>query len=138
MSDPRKEFLEEVEGCVCRDRHNSYDDPGRNFDRIARIASVLLESKLSKPLDEIDVALFSMAIKMGRLAFNPRHYDSWVDSAGYSACAGGILKEQDRDERPATPITDALEERLGEIIFGSEFNETVPDLQPRVDGVHVS
>lgn len=93
-TDRRREFLREVEGVVCRDRQNSYDCAEDNFQRIADIANVVLGRKLTEPLDTVDVALFSVCIKMGRLAFNPGHYDSVTDLAGYASCLGGILKAE--------------------------------------------
>jgi len=89
----RKEFLAEVESCVCQARNESYDEAENNFARIADIANVMLGSKLNSPLTPVDVALFSMCIKMGRLAFKPHHWDSWVDTAGYAACGAGIIKQ---------------------------------------------
>jgi len=95
----RKAFLKEVEDCVCRARNESYDDAENNFERIAAIANVMFGKKLIDPLTPVDVALFSMCIKMGRLAFDSEHSDSWVDTAGYAACGAGILmQEKSRQE----------------------------------------
>lgn len=88
----RRAVVREVESCVCQNRNSSYGEAEDNFRRIADIANVVLEKKLATPLDELDVALFSACIKMGRLAHMPEHMDSLVDLAGYAVCGAGIAK----------------------------------------------
>jgi len=90
-TDRRRELLETVAGCVCRDRQNTYGDAEDNFANIATIANVLLQKKLKAPLDAADVAAFSAAIKVARLASSQDHLDNWVDLAGYAVCGGGII-----------------------------------------------
>jgi hypothetical protein len=99
----RSEFLAKVESAVCGARNESYDDAATNFARIATIANIVLGKKLSEPLDSVDVALFSLCIKMGRLAFDPRHWDSWLDTAGYSACGAGIIMQEIASLRELEP-----------------------------------
>jgi len=38
----------------------------------------------------VDVAAMMALMKLGRIAGNPAHMDSWIDLAGYSACGGEI------------------------------------------------
>lgn len=90
-TDRRKDILSTVTKCVCNDRQNTYGDAEDNFSNIATIANVLLGKKLLKPLDALDVAMISAAIKMARLSSSPRHLDNWVDLAGYATCGGGIV-----------------------------------------------
>ena len=96
----RREILAMVEGCVCKDRQNTYGDAEDNFSNIATIANVLLGKKLLKPLDALDVAMISAAIKMARLSSSPRHLDNWVDLAGYATCGGGIVLSE--SEKPTS------------------------------------
>lgn len=84
--------MKEIEGCVCRDRQNSYGDAEDNFDNIAKLASVVLQRKLSEPLTALDVAMFSQCIKLARTVGNPLYLDNHIDSAGYAVCAAGIVK----------------------------------------------
>ena len=93
-TDIRREIIAQVEGCVCRDRQNTYGDAEDNFADIAVIASVALAPKLKGPLSAADVALFSAAIKFARLKSSPLHLDNWIDLAGYAVCGGGIVKRQ--------------------------------------------
>jgi hypothetical protein len=97
-TDRRRQALEEVAACVCRDRQDAYADAEDNFARIADLANVVLAKKLAAPLDRKDVALFAACIKLGRLAHDPAHYDSMLDLAGYAVCGAGILLEE-REER---------------------------------------
>lgn len=84
--------MTEIEACVCRDRQNAYGDAEDNFDNIAKLASIVLQRKLSEPLTALDVALFSKCIKLGRAIENPMYLDNHIDDAGYSVCAAGIVK----------------------------------------------
>jgi Domain of unknown function (DUF6378) len=87
----RREALKMVEQCICNDRQKTHGDAEDNFANIATIANIVLGGKLSKPLDALDVALFSMCIKMGRCATSPRHLDNLIDHAGYAMCGAGIV-----------------------------------------------
>ena len=89
----RREALHQVESCVCQDRQNTYGDAEDNFADIAAIANVMLKSKLAKPLDAKDVAMFSCAIKCARLGTSPEHLDNSIDLAGYAVCMAGLVKK---------------------------------------------
>jgi hypothetical protein len=96
-SDRRRQVLDEVADCVCRDRQDAYGNAEDSFAGIAALANVVLDRKLAAPLDGVDVALFLACLKLGRLARNPRHYDSALDLAGYAACLGGLLLQELED-----------------------------------------
>ena len=99
----RRAVLDEISGCVCRDRQNSYGDAEDNFKNIANLANVVLQQKLATPLDELDVALFSACIKMARTVGSREYLDNLVDLAGYSVCAAGIIKKWNEDRLGMTP-----------------------------------
>jgi hypothetical protein len=93
----RREALKAVEDCVCKNRQNAYGDAEDNFADIAVFSNIVLKNKLAKPLDALDVALFSACIKLARCKESPRHKDNLVDLAGYAACGIGIvLREQEQ------------------------------------------
>lgn len=46
------------------------------------------------PLDALDVALVSCAIKMARCRTSPRHVDNLIDLAGYAVCGAGIVEAE--------------------------------------------
>jgi len=102
----RRQLLKEVESCVCRNRQEQYGDAEQNFDDIAKLANVVLQSKLKEPLAPEDVALFSACIKMARIATNHQYMDSWIDLAGYAVCGGGIVM---RNASASTSESDTQE-----------------------------
>lgn len=93
----RREALKMVEQCICNDRQKTHGDAEDNFANIATIANIVLKNKLTQPLDALDVALFSMCIKMGRCATSPRHLDNLIDHAGYAMCGAGIVLRENLD-----------------------------------------
>jgi len=95
----RREALKMVEDCVCKNRQNTYGDAADNFADIAAMANIALSNKLSKPLDGLDVAIFSACIKLARCKESPRHPDNLVDLAGYAVCGLGIILRE-REQWP--------------------------------------
>lgn len=86
----RRQVLREVEGCVCRDRQNTYGDAEDNFANIAAIWNVIFREHLEHPLTASDVARAMVAVKLARTIQSPNHRDNWVDMAGYAVCGAGI------------------------------------------------
>jgi hypothetical protein len=93
-TDLRRQFLAEVEKCICRDRQATYGDAEDNFADIALMASIVLRGKLREgaSLDARDVAAFCACIKLARIATSPDHLDNWTDLGGYAGCGWGIVK----------------------------------------------
>jgi Domain of unknown function (DUF6378) len=87
----RRAALKDVEACVCKDRQNSYGDAEQNFENIATFWNIQLQSKLSKPINALDVAYLMISVKLARAANSPTHRDNAIDAAGYAICAAGIL-----------------------------------------------
>lgn len=71
-------ILIEAEKLVNGDRQSDYDSPKSNFDRIAKIASVMC----NKELTAIDCVNVLIATKLAREAFKHKR-DNIVDAAGY-------------------------------------------------------
>ena len=94
-TDHRREALREIEGCVCKDRQNSYGGAEDNFATIAGFWTIYLHRRGLLPagcaLKSYDVAALSSLIKLARVAHNPTHRDSWVDTGGYAVCGAGII-----------------------------------------------
>lgn len=80
-----------------RVRGQAYGRPRVNFARIASLLNIMLEAKLSAPLDEQDVAMIGICTKLGRLLQTPLHYDSLVDIAGYAHAYWAALGTQEAD-----------------------------------------
>lgn len=93
----RKETLEKAIECVCGQREQDYGSPENNFETIGLLWSTYLcaahpDYTLKFPLNGItskDVAVMMALLKIARIAAGKAE-DSFVDLAGYAACAGEI------------------------------------------------
>ena len=81
----RKEILNAAEKCVCGEREQDYGTPEDNFGLIALLWSVYTGHSLTSK----DVAMMMCLLKIARIK-SGKSMDSFVDLAGYAACAGGI------------------------------------------------
>ena len=81
----RKEILQEAEKCVCGQREEDYGSPEENFSMIAHLWSVYLNKYISSK----DVAMLMSLLKIARIKAGTKS-DSYIDLAGYAACAGEI------------------------------------------------
>ena len=96
----RAEVLETARKCVCGEREQDYGTPENNFTTIGKFwATYLLAAhpdlKRVMPSDGItakDVAVMMALLKIARIAAG-KSPDSFVDLAGYAACAGEIVTE---------------------------------------------
>lgn len=80
----RDEILETAKELINGDRAKDYGDATENFDRIAALWSVILNT----PVTRKEVALCMAGVKMARLVKSPDHEDSWVDLVAYGALGG--------------------------------------------------
>lgn len=82
-SPPRVEALREAARLINSERNVQYGPPKENFNRIARLWSVVL----AKEITEEDVAMCMVALKMARYASKSGYQpDTWIDIAGYAGC----------------------------------------------------
>ena len=88
----RASILEEAGRYVHTDRNSNYGNPEDNFEVIGEIMRAYLKRRFGRdiPLMSYDVANLMFAVKLGRLAHNPFHHDSYVDMAGYAAAGGEV------------------------------------------------
>lgn len=91
----RKEILEAAMRCVCGDREQDYGTPERNFELIAELWTTYLKAKCVIPEADIcingeDVATMMCLFKIARIATGRGKADSFIDLAGYAACAGEL------------------------------------------------
>lgn len=79
----RVEALREAARIISGERNKQYGSPEDNFERTAKIWSVILGIEITNE----DVAMMMVGLKVARYAsksgFQP---DTWVDIAGYAAC----------------------------------------------------
>ena len=78
----KKSLLEQAQDIVNGQRRADYGSPAESFGKIAAIWSVILGADVSAH----DVALCMIGLKVAR-ATNGYHFDSFLDIAGYAACA---------------------------------------------------
>jgi len=87
----RVEALREAARIIAGDRDIQYGGPEENFDRIARIWSVILGINITQE----DVGMLMIGLKIARYAnksgFQP---DTWIDIAGYAGCGYEVGRTQ--------------------------------------------
>lgn len=84
----RKQILEEAEKCVCGQRQEDYGEPEDNF----RVIADLWGTYTGLLLKAHDVAMMMALLKIGRIQSGRRTEDSYIDLAGYAACAGELAE----------------------------------------------
>lgn len=80
----RVQALREAASIISNDRNKSYGGPEENFDRIARLWSMLF----GIPFSNEDVSMAMIAVKMARYINRDSGFqrDTWIDIAGYAGC----------------------------------------------------
>ena len=81
--------LLEVAGAVVRDRRRIYGEPADLFERVAKRWSLVL----GVPVTPAQAVICMLEIKLARLTHQPRHRDSVIDLAGYSALLWEIMHD---------------------------------------------
>nr|DAF27531.1 MAG TPA: hypothetical protein [Caudoviricetes sp.] len=79
----RKAVLEAAIQTVCEDRPDAYGEPENNFALIADLWSTYLDRTVMAD----DVAMMMCLLKIARIKTGRSKLDSYIDLAGYAACA---------------------------------------------------
>lgn len=87
----REEILDNAKKCVCGEREQDYGSPEDNFRLIAQLWTAYTRI----PFSPVDVAMMMILLKTARIATGVGTMDSFVDIAGYAACAGEIASVKD-------------------------------------------
>ena len=90
----RKEILDTADKCVNGQREQDYGSPEDNFAAIARYWS----NYLGYPVSAENVAVMMCLFKIGRLSTGRATADTFIDLAGYAACAGEIATKEESAE----------------------------------------
>lgn len=98
----RAEILKAAENCVCGGREHDHGTPENNFGTIGRFWSVYLSAAhpgiLPEPNEDMisakDVSVMMALLKIARIATGSSP-DSYVDLAGYAACAGELAENKE-------------------------------------------
>ena len=82
----RRAILEKAIACVCGEREQDYGAPEDNFKTIGRLWTAYTGVTFTAK----DVAMMMALLKVARIKAGDKA-DSFVDLAGYAACAGEIV-----------------------------------------------
>jgi hypothetical protein len=116
----RSDILSAAAACVTQDRNNTYGPPEDSFGVIAAYWSTYL----GVPLEASQVGTLLALMKIARLQHNPSHADSYVDGAGYLACAGEIAT------KPASVVPKSFEEWVETADWQAITNQLCADETP--------
>ena len=129
----RAALLEEAGQYVHADRNSNYGDPEDNFGVIAEIMAAYLTRRfgITIPIQPYDVGNLMFAVKLGRLAHNPLHHDSYVDMAGYAAATAEVASLYHPNEVAYIPEPELV--RRGVRVFGDLDRMLFEALDPTDD-----
>jgi hypothetical protein len=99
----REEILEAAKGCVTGQRPEDYGTPEDSFGMIGKLWTAYLEH----PVSSMDVAVMMGLLKIARIQGNRSTQDSFVDLAGYAACAGEIATGNEGDNPQSAQSADS-------------------------------
>ncbi len=85
----REEILKRAAEIVTKDRNEQYGEPEDNFENIARLWSAYLLTGI----DALDVGIMMILFKIARTPITRGTLDTYIDIAGYAACAGEIASK---------------------------------------------
>ena len=91
----RAEILAEAKRCVCGQREEDYGSPEDNFYKISKLWNAYLGDNVT---DSHDIAIMMALLKIARIRTGKFKEDSYIDLAGYAACAGEIAFRQNDEE----------------------------------------
>lgn len=95
----RSEILEAARRCVCGEREQDYGTPENNFETIGLLWGIYLRAahpEVNLAINGItakDAGAMMALLKVARIATGSST-DSFIDLAGYAACAGEIVTER--------------------------------------------
>lgn len=95
----RCKVLLQAVNAVCSDRNQRYGEPEDNFGAIAELWNAYIRAEMPEGACVVDlgarqVADMMILFKVGRAATAIEdHRDTYVDIAGYAACAGGMCTD---------------------------------------------
>lgn len=94
----RAETLKQAEACVLVNRQATHGAPEDSFGTIAKLWSTYL----GLPIQDYQVSVMMVLLKVARTKARPTNDDNWVDIAGYAACGAELATKN-------IPPVDALE-----------------------------
>lgn len=89
----REEVLAEAKKCICGDRDRDYGNPKGSFEIIGKLWSDYMDVKITAK----DVAIMMALLKVARCKYSNK-IDSFIDGAGYFACAAEVATETEQNK----------------------------------------
>ena len=105
----RQDMLRKAEQLVANGRNNEYGEPTDNMQRTAEMLAAYFGNRSGRSIEAEDVAAIGVILKLGRLAHNPAHEDSWTDIAGYAAIGYECIKKTSLAAGLGELLKDAVE-----------------------------
>lgn len=120
-----QKILAQAADLVGGDRQADYGPPEENFNRIARLWSVVLK----QPVSAYQVALCMAQVKVARLVESPEHSDSWVDGAAYMGLGGQLAEPS--GEGDSVPVGELTREvARGGLNIGQVYRDQLGGFTP--------
>jgi Domain of unknown function (DUF6378) len=91
---PRRMLLDDANRLICGDRNEQYGPPTQDFQRTAEMANAFGFRVGDELLSSHHVAIFMELLKISRKRWQPGKRDSWLDTAGYTACGWECVVEE--------------------------------------------
>lgn len=91
MQYTRTEILDKAKDCVTGNRTEDYGAPENNFQTIADFWNTYLSATRTNHITAKDVAIMMSLLKIARIT-KTCDIDSFIDLAGYAACAGSLIE----------------------------------------------
>lgn len=99
----REDILKQAIDIVCSDRNNQYGEPEDNFSVIGELWSAYLTARCASTGVTVKIGaqeaadmLILFKVARSATATTPKT-DTYVDIAGYAACAGAFINEADEE-----------------------------------------
>lgn len=131
----REQVLNEARKCVCGQRDIDYGTPENNFNTIAQLWTTYLKAShpamftdktVNSSINAADVAIMMGLMKIARIASGSTP-DSYIDLAGYAACAGELATNKSSKAVPA-----GTREDVESLPVAREEVESLPSVPPDV------
>ena len=112
----RAEILDTAKQIVTTDRNARYGEPENNFDVIAQFWNhyITATKDVCLYLSATDVALMMVLFKVGRILTSTTvKEDSYIDAAGYIACAAECAAREEERLAKSEKIAEAIRAKYG-------------------------
>lgn len=112
----RAEILDTAKNIITTDRNAQYGEPENNFGVIAQFWNHYLTTTqgVCLFLSATDVAIMMALFKIGRIATaRDMHEDSYIDAAGYIACAAECAAREEERIAKGEKWVEAIHTKYG-------------------------